>query len=226
VTGDIRVKKGIIICFMGVDGSGKTTLAKGLEKELSRTGYKCRYLWWLSAEQSIVRKALRFFARPASNTPETPAIKSTYFPEGKKPSLFVSMYQYLVLLDYTGQLFYKVWLPKKLGNTIICDRYIYDTVLAFSIEFGYDDKKFSRLFDFFYRLSPKPDVFFIINIPLEVAFSRKNDIPSVDFLRKPDIMYKDLGKKLNAKQLDGTRNIEQLNALVLEEIHKHGVNDD
>lgn len=229
-SGVFVLTKGIIVCFMGIDGSGKTTLAKNLQKKLDTLNVKYRYLWWLTAEKSLVRRLMRLSSKllrfnhsnkaPAGN-PSAGNIKSDNAPGNKgKPGKLMSLYQYVTLLDYTCQLFLKVWIPRKTGYVVICDRYIYDTIIAFDITFDYGEKKYDRLFDFFYRLAPKPDVFFIVDVPAEVAFSRKDDIPSVDFLKKPQARYRALAKKLNALQLDGTQSLEQLNAIVFTEIQK------
>ena len=225
------MSKGIIVCFMGIDGSGKTTLAKNLQKTLDATGVKYRYLWWLTAEKSLLRRIMRGASRlvrfnqrskPKAGSATDGGSKSGNSHGSKgKPGIVMSIYQYVTLIDYTIQLFLKVWIPKKQGYVVICDRYIYDTIIAFDITFDYSEKKYNNLFGFFYRLAPKPDVFFIVDVPPEVAFGRKDDIPSVEFLLKPRAKYKAMAKTVNALQLDGTKSLDELNGIVLSEIQKH-----
>ena len=38
-------RKGNFICFIGIDGAGKTTHAKALAKIMEKNGVKCKYMW-------------------------------------------------------------------------------------------------------------------------------------------------------------------------------------
>lgn len=49
----------ILICFIGIDGSGKSTLSGYLFEELKKSGYKVSYTWWLEGEDSLLRRLLR-----------------------------------------------------------------------------------------------------------------------------------------------------------------------
>jgi dTMP kinase len=202
---------------MGIDGSGKTTLAKKLVEELTKNNIKCKYLWWLEAENSVLRRTLRFLNHPSNE--KSSKIK-VYNPR-KSPNFFMLIYQYLVLLDYSRQLISKVWLPTRIGKVIVCDRYIYDTIIAFSIEFNHSQKKFQRMFKLFSFLSPKPDIFFLVEVPDDEAFKRKDDIPSIESLSKPITIYKELGKQMDAKVIDGTKKLEELNSLIWEEVIRY-----
>ena len=208
------MKKGLLICFMGIDGSGKTTLAKKLAAELTKHNIKCEYLWWLEAENSVLRRILRFLDRSSN---EKISKNNVYNPR-KSINFFMLIYLYLVLLDYLRQLISRVWLPINLGKVVVCDRYIYDTIIAFSIEFNYSQRKFQRMFKLFSSLSPKPDIFFLVAVPEDVAFKRKDDIPSIESLSKPMAMYTKLGKQMNVKVIDGTKNLEELNSFIWEEV--------
>jgi thymidylate kinase len=53
------MKESIVIYFMGMDGSGKSTLSSYLHGELKRRGYDVRRVWWLEGENSVPRKLLR-----------------------------------------------------------------------------------------------------------------------------------------------------------------------
>ena len=208
------MKKGLLICFMGIDGSGKTTLAKRLVEELTKHSIKCGYLWWLEAENSVLRRTLRFLNHPSN---EKSGESKLYNPR-KSPNFFMRIYQYLALLDYLRQLISKVWLPINLGKVVVCDRYIYDTIIAFSIEFNYPQRKLQRMLKLFSSLSPKPDIFFLVDVPEGVAFKRKDDIPSIESLSKPMAMYRELGKQMDVKIIDGTKNLKELNTYLWEEI--------
>ena len=100
---------------MGIDGSGKTTLAKKLAGELTKHNIKCEYLWWLEAENSVLRRTLRFLANLFGKN----GSKSKVYNLGKGSNFFMSIYQYLALLDYLRQLISKVWLPINIGKVVV-----------------------------------------------------------------------------------------------------------
>lgn len=206
---------------MGIDGSGKSTLATNLYHFLLKCNIKCKYLWWLKAENSILRQSIRFLSNTIRGSKkELNAYNPLDHNSIKHNSSFMTLYQYVVLLDYIRQLMVTVWLPLKLGKIVICDRYIYDTIIAFSLEFNYSQEKYQRLFKFFSFLSPKPDLFFFVDVPENVAFSRKDDIPSPEYLSKPRSIYFQLSEIMNAKKIDGTMNLDILNEIVSNETMK------
>lgn len=205
------MKRGCLICFIGIDGSGKSTLSKMLMDDLVNRGIRCKYLWWLEAEDSIVRRTLRELFPDRTKR----GLKSSgKIPEG----ILASLYQGIVYIDYLRQLFLHVSMPLRAGNTIICDRYIYDTPIAFAAEFGYSESRLKRALRLVRRLAPEPDAFFLIDVPPEIAFKRKADIPSAKALAGPRSMYLDIAKDMNAIVIDGTRDLDSLGRLVLDNI--------
>jgi dTMP kinase len=211
-------RSGAVICFMGIDGSGKSTLAQALYHELQNQGIQCTYLWWLQAENSLPRKILRkVLTRNGPAHPQALPKQRLIGGGGKQQSV----YQVCVFLDYLRQLVTRVIVPARFGKTVICDRYIFDTVIAFAIEFGYSERRLNRALEILESISPRPDVLFIIDVPIEIAFSRKDDIVDADSLRIPKMAYLGMSKRMSACVLDGTRDIESLSRDVLSEVEKH-----
>lgn len=196
---------------MGIDGSGKSTLSKMLVDNLVNRGVKCRYLWWLEAENSAIRRTLKVLFPDRTKG----GLKSSEkIPEG----FLAYLYQGIVYVDYLRQLILHVSMPLRAGDTIICDRYIYDTPIAFAAEFGYSESRLKRTIRLVRRLAPEPDAFFLIDVPPEIAFKRKADIPSAEALARPRSMYLDIAKDMNAIVIDGTKDLDSLSLLVLESV--------
>jgi dTMP kinase len=209
---ETKMKRGHLICFMGIDGSGKSTLARLLERQLKIQGIDCRYLWWLEAEDSTIRKVLRKVS--LKNLRISRGVVATQRPGG----FLVSLYKNLVSLDYLRHLVLHVWIPMKLGSTIICDRYIYDTLVAFAVEFDYQAAEFEKSLKLLLRLAPRPDILFLVDVPLEVAVARKSDIPSHESLIGPRRMYLEMARHMNVVMIDGTQSLESLAVRVLENV--------
>ena len=212
------MKKGFFICFLGIDGSGKTTLAKSLVKDLKRNKIESKYLWWLEAENSIIRRFLRFLIPKKEKSKDKYSIKTsknlTEFP------LLGSIYQYIVFIDYLRQGFLKIWIPLIFGKNIICDRYIYDVIISFSIEFNYSQKKFETMLSKFVHLFPEPNLTFLIDIPEEVAFKRKDDIHKFNYLTLQRLTYLDLAKKYEMIIFDGSKELTELKSKIWNEVSK------
>jgi thymidylate kinase len=65
------------------------------------------------------------------------------------------------------------------------------------------------------KLFPQPTVVFYIKVPPELAYARKEDIPSLEFLYRTDGEKQEILKELPPDRvimLDGTRPVEELAA--------------
>lgn len=206
--------KGLLITFTGIDGSGKSTLSSTLAESLEKEKIETRYLWWFSAENSLIRRAIRLVAGKKKI--------ASGIGEGKLPksSLVQKLYQYIVLLDYQRQTIFKVWLPLVLGKSVVCDRYVYDVVISFAKEFSYPEDKTKNMISTLLGLSPKPDIAFLVDVPVKVAVQRKNDIPSPQRHEQLRKMYNDLITD-DLTVLDGTLSIDELNNIIWDRVQNH-----
>jgi len=217
-------QKGMLICFIGIDGSGKTTLAKYLENCLKEYGISCKYLWWFEAESSIFRRFLRLivFRRGDREGMDNQRTKEKLI----KNPLFSIASQYLILLGYMRQGILKVQIPRFFGKSIVCDRYIYDVIISFSIDFGYTKEKFHRMMNNLLRIFPKPDLVFLVDVPEEISYRRKNDTLYPELLSKQRTIYLELGKQKQYPyrtgtkmiSLDGVEDLEELKYKVKREV--------
>ncbi|MFZ0010298.1 MAG: hypothetical protein WAL97_00105 [Halobacteriota archaeon] len=223
------MKDTVVIYFMGMDGSGKSTLSSYLYKELQDRSYNVERVWWLEYENSVFRRLLRRLGRtsvlrfsPRPNDLESFGRRKdrlTY-------KLFKALYPRLVLFDYVLFGMRKVWIPKKTGQKkiLIFDRYIYDVVYSLSQEFGYAEPTRVALFRVFGRVLPIPDKIFMIEIPPEIAFSRKKEefrsIKSAQALwQNHQELFRAVDRSFPGKSviIDNTRDIENAQQEILEE---------
>jgi thymidylate kinase len=201
----------LLITFTGIDGSGKSTISKALVEKMKTRNIDARYLWWFEAENSLFRRFLRI---SSGTKMKKKAIEKKKLPES---SFIKTLYQYMILLDYQRQTIFKVWMPSMLGKTIVCDRYIYDIVVSFAMEFGYSRKRAKDMLSFLRSISPVPDIEFYVDIPPEVALSRKKDIISLEHHKELRKWYLELvAEKMIV--LDGTKSLYELNHEVWEHL--------
>lgn len=223
---DITRKDGVLICFTGIDGSGKTTLSKYLKTSLNDLGIPCDYLWWFEADSSGFRKLLRFiaFGKVKSRKTDNQKAKEVF----KKNRLFSEVSQLLVLSGYFYQAISRVWIPMAQGKTVVCDRYIYDVLVSFTVESGYSNERFNRMMRRVLRIFPRPDLVFLLDVPEEISFRRKDDVFHPTSLSKPRIIYSGISKQDRYKNMlgtemvvvDGTSDLESLKQVVKVEAFK------
>ena len=208
-----ELMKNILICFIGMDGSGKTTHAKTLVKVMKEHGIKSKYVW-NRFESSIVLRPFMIIAKVLflhGKDMFDDYIEYSYSKKKLFKNRFLSaMYQYNVLLDYSLQIFLKIKVPLIFGKNIICDRYIYDTIVDLKVDLHYPDAKIKNILKNLFYLLPKPELIFLIDVPEEIAFQRKDDTPSIEYLRERRNIYLNIGKEYGMVILDGSKKLEEL----------------
>ena len=216
------MKKGkLLICFIGIDGSGKTTLANALALAMRERGIRSQYVYnrfeplllkpfiWLG-------KAL--FLRGKDMFKEYDEYSST------KRRLFQNrlisfFYEYSLTFDYLLQAMVKIRLPLMRGRNLVCDRYIYDTVITdLAPSLSYSEEKIEKMLKRFTRLFPVPELVFLVDVPEEIALQRKNDIPSINYLKERRRLYLLVKKHRDIIFLDGSRDLEELMNITQNEV--------
>ena len=64
-------------------------------------------------------------------------------------------------------------------------------------------KRYSRFF-------PKPDIVFLLDIPEEIAYERKDDVPSIEYLSDRRSIYLDVAERSGMRVLDGRKSVTEL----------------
>lgn len=218
------MRKKVLICFVGIDGSGKTTQAKALAEALGREGFDCHYIW-NSYVPGLIRPfiavgklaffrgngALQDYARYSET-------RNRIF----SSALIATLYRCLLLLDYSLQVMPRINLRLMLGKNTICDRYVYDTVADVAVELGYSVGERKKLLRRLLRFFPQPDLVFLVDTPEEIAARRKKEHP-VGLLRERRKVYLDMAKECGMIVLDGSREIAELEGMIREKVRPLGI---
>ncbi|MBP2144593.1 dTMP kinase [Methanofollis sp. W23] len=214
------MRKGTIICFTGIDGSGKTTLARDLVEELQSRGIDAAYVY--GRYQPVLLRPVMYLGRlfffrdkdAFSNYGEYAGSKQQ---ASRDHTVLATLYQRLALWEYTLQLLVQVSLPVAFRRrTLICDRYVMDTVLTdLAVDFQYSEEAIRSTIHRMLDRFPSPDLTFLIDLPEEVALARKTDTPSVEYLRERRHLYLRAAEAIDAVVLDGTRPLDEIRAAVI-----------
>jgi dTMP kinase len=197
------MKRRVLACFTGIDGSGKTTVAKKLCESCATAGISCKYLWcgWRGFESWLFKPFAAQTKRAMTKRGNERGIASAH---DKIP-----FFDYLTVLDYFIRVCPALVASSLRNRIVIVDRYIYDVILGLH---GADSKSF-RFVVWLLMWFPQPTVIFYIKVPPEIAFARKDDIPSLEFLSRSDEEKQKLLKEISVDQLivlDGTRSVNEL----------------
>lgn len=201
--------KGRIISIIGIDGSGKTTLAHRIAKEVSINDRNLLYIY--ARFVPILSRPIVLIAQGILGKKSTGNPKVSMVDKGKKRTLLrkkpIAIFQEMIfLIDYSIQLLTKVNLPYRRGSLIVCDRYIEDTIITdLAPDLGWDQTTIIHKIERFGRFFPKSDVMLFLSIEPETAMKRKTDIPDIEYVRERAIMYEAVSKEIGATIIDANR---------------------
>jgi len=202
----------IVVCFSGIDGTGKTTHATKLVKRFKDMGVPCQYARCIfEPKVSYPFMALVYL------------IKGYRRKDYYKSRILRKIWNYIIILDFLYIYFTKVKIPLLIGKSVICDRYVYDWIAALKYDGLYNERASKILL----KIIPKPDLVFILDIPEEVSNVRKDDTKdavnikdsdsAMDYLSIHRRSFLEIAQSLNIPVIDATRDFKELN----EEFYKN-----
>jgi dTMP kinase len=221
----------MLICFNGIDGSGKSLQANQLVDRLRAAGYPAVYVWsggtapltgpLARVGKSILRRRRRATTAPATTIDtSTPYRSYLSFTQGVfKKRLVRTAWLHLSLLEHMGEIWTKIVPHLVSGRIVVCDRYLYDKLVNIAVLSNMGPDELTRQL----RLArlywvPQPTKWFFIDVPAEVAFSRKDDVPDVLFLERRIPLYRAIAKVFNLHILDGTAAPDEIAAVVWQNV--------
>tara|TARA_B110000879_G_scaffold190780_1_gene255424 strand:- start:106 stop:753 length:648 start_codon:yes stop_codon:yes gene_type:complete len=214
-----------MIAFSGLDGAGKSTQIYLATKVYEENGIKSLVFWsrgGYSPGMKFLKNLFNVSNQSSKKEGETRVNlreKSFSNPLVRKIWLSVSM------LDLI--LFYGFYLRLKelFGTKVICDRYIYDTLLDFELNFPQENIKKWMLWKLLLFISVKPKKHFVITIPVKESL-RRSKLKNEPFPDSIEVLESRLNKYLkyvsvnkDAIHIDGTDKIDNIHFNILKELN-------
>ena len=209
------MKKGVLICFTGLDGSGKTTQAKKFLNALKGKNIDVIYSW-SRREPFLIKPIVILIKKILKEPPKSEGKNYLNVKKKRKGTLFKhsfiqKIWIYIAILDYFAKLFSQIYIPLRKGKIVICDRYIPDMIADFAANFDYNNYQIRKLLkNPLLKLFPTPDKIFYIKIPASLGYKRKSNGTSLEYLLDREKIYNFLAKEMNMIVIDGTQDIDNV----------------
>jgi dTMP kinase len=203
----------MLISISGVDGSGKTTYAEILRDTFIFCELRTKYMWSRIGSSALLKpfskiakilhglKRGQLILKPSENTKELEARREELF---GKSSLLRSSVLAIILAEMLCQYFFRVKLPLLFNKIVICDRYVYDSLVDISTRYGVDlnSKEGQFIKRILMALTPAPDISYCLFVPLENACSRKNvGEEHIRLIEEQISLYREIASVSRLKQI-------------------------
>lgn len=208
----------MIIALIGIDGSGKTTQALLLSRILESCGYRVKYIYAGNTGIKVGQKYSLYLSLPIDIIYHR-LLKIELNPQIKKTLLFCALSKLELLsqfLNYIVFILPRIIIYKKLHYIIVADRYVYDYLISSILQ-----KKISKIYArILLRIVPKPDIIFLLDVDIHIAYKRKHGEKSIDELQALRTLYLCFSKWLECIFIDSNNKKEETLKLMLREYFK------
>lgn len=215
-----------LVCITGIDGTGKSTLARGVVETLR--GQDRDVVYSYGRAYPIISRAVMAAGRVVALRGKDPWRDYQDYDASKKSTLknrwLATGYTLSILCDYFVQLWVKLLLTMRPNRLVVLDRYVYDTVISdLAVHLNYSERAVQRAIDLCLKLLPKPQLTLLLDVPAEVAYARKDDVPHVEYLRERQRWYRALETRAEVTAASGERPPEELVQLLIARMAAVGV---
>jgi dTMP kinase len=215
--------KPLFVYIFGIDGAGKTTQLKLLMANIRHKNIKIRYVWLRFA--ALFSVPFYLFSRVIGFTKWIKFKRSdaefmyTKHRFSQKP--FSEIWTWLYTIDLAIFALFKVKIPMLFGQKILfADRYILDAFVDMIYETR-GNFNINIILRILLGLLPKRRILFLLDVDEQIAFKRKNDIPSIYFLSKRRNLYIKLARFLNIPIISGEAPVNDIHSYIIRKFFVH-----
>jgi len=214
------IQKPMFICITGIDGVGKTTHVNLILEHLRKKGIKCQYKWLRF--HHLFSLPLLAFCRVAGYTRVSTlggSQKCSYH-EFYKSRLISTIYPWILFFDTLLFTTIKVYIPMFFGTSIVCDRFVYDTLIDVAVatkDYEIYRKHVGKLF---LKLIPKNAHFVMLNLDKSTIFSRRPELRDDNTFDERYSLYSVLSSRFKIKVERNYGNVNQVNSSILNKLFR------
>ncbi len=214
----VRSQRPMLVAVSGVDGSGKTAVAEALREAFGRCDIRARIVWTRGASSPLTDALIRLGKRwlggasgagqgEGGNAPDPWERRASLW---RRP-LVRRLWPWVIALDLWAQYVARVAWPLARGWVVIADRYVADAqaeVAAYLEAAGHGRVPLAlRLLAY---ASPRPAIWFVLDVPPDTAARRKAGQESEAFLARQAAWYRCLAEARRGHLLDAARPLDDV----------------
>ncbi|MDH7508579.1 MAG: hypothetical protein QHH00_04180 [Methanomassiliicoccales archaeon] len=208
-----------LICIIGPDGTGKTTQAKLLVEKLRKKEVDCDYKWMRFHHffsLPVLALARLMGLSEVKTSKNGRIIGYHYFYKSKMIS---KLYTGLLFLDTLSFTMMKVYIPMKLlKKTVVCDRFIHDTLIDLAVSTGDKSVYNSKMGKLFIKLIPEDAKTFMLITDEDVLRERREDVMEDKTLEIKIDLYMRLAQQFKITMMEANLPIEEIQNTLLRAI--------
>jgi thymidylate kinase len=188
---------GLHVVLLGPDGAGKSTILEALDRDLA----------------PAFRRTMHFHLQPGLLRRSSGNGSLVVNPHGKKPRGKVESLAKAIIwfLEFTIGYLVKVRPSISQSSLVLFDRYLADVIVD-PLRYRYSGSP--RLIHWIWKVSPKPDLIFLLDVPAEILQQRKKEVPFSESERSRSQYVRFVRSLANANIIDASRPIPDVVANV------------
>lgn len=203
------------VCFIGLDGSGKSTGIEYARKTLAERGVSVRVVRaaYVVKVMSFITKFGKRILMKGNSDPFSGDYRE-YLEKMRKHAnsggVYYKIFSALTTLEFKTQIFFNITLNRLFGRTLLVDRYIYDNAVTYAANMGLGEEYMRKTIEGKWHRAPKPALIIYVKTPIEVCFSRKDDIPDPLYLEIRQPLYDKIAEMYGAVVISGDDGLERM----------------
>ncbi len=217
-------KKKPIICFMGLDGSGKSTSIDYAYEQLKGRGIKVKIVraaYVIKILSLPIKLGKKLLMKKDSNPygGDYKAYLENMRKQAGNQGATYKLFSFFTTLEFKLQIFWYVKLKHFFGTTLLVDRYIYDNAVTYAANLGLGEEYMKQTISVKWKKAPKPDLIVYIKTPVEICCSRKDDIPDPLYLEIREPLYDTISKMYPTVTISGAQDKDKMLKEVMDAIN-------
>ena len=206
--------KPIFICITGIDGVGKTTHVNLLLEHLREKGIKCQYKWLRF--HHYLSLPLLVFCRVAGYTRVSTlgGTQKCSYHEFYRSKIISMIYPWILLMDTFLSTTVKVYIPMLFGNTVVCDRFVYDTLIDLSVATKEPEIHKKLVGKLFLILIPNNAKFVMLILDKQTILSRRPELKDDVTFDERFSLYEQFADRFSIDTVDNAGVFKNVNSSI------------